>query len=92
MISYLKHATREPVASDPEISRVVSEILSDVEQNGASAVRKYSERFDNWSPERFTLGPDAIAQAADRVPETLRRHIDLAAEQIRQFAAAQRAT
>jgi len=91
MISYLKYASREPVASDPEVSRIVSDILSDVEHDGESAVRKYSERFDNWSPERFTVDPDVVDRATERVPEQLRQHIDLAAEQIRRFAAAQRA-
>jgi sulfopropanediol 3-dehydrogenase len=91
MVCYLKYATREPVVSDPEISRVVSEILSDVERHGESAVRKYSERFDSWSPERFTVDPDVMRRAAERVPERLRQHIDIAAAQIRRFAIAQRA-
>jgi sulfopropanediol 3-dehydrogenase len=91
LIRYLKYATRGPVATDPEISRTVSDIVSDVERNGESAVRKYSERFDKWSPERFTVDRDVMRQAGERVSDTLRGHIDLAAEQIRGFARAQRA-
>jgi sulfopropanediol 3-dehydrogenase len=91
MVSYLKYATRDSLAANPEVSRVVSEILADVERNGESAVRKYSERFDKWSPERFTVDRESLTAAGDRISDTLRGHIDLAAAQIRKFAGAQRA-
>jgi sulfopropanediol 3-dehydrogenase len=90
MISYLKYAAQTPSASDPEIVSAVSEIIAGVESEGDSAVRVYSQRFDDWAPERFTVDPDVVAAASARVPEVLRGHIDLAAEQIRRFAAAQR--
>lgn len=92
MIRYLKYATQAPVATDPEISRLVSEILLDVERNGERALRKYSERFDGWTPERFTVDPDLMGKARTQVSDELRAHIDLAAEQIRAFAVAQRST
>jgi sulfopropanediol 3-dehydrogenase len=92
VITYLKQASHAPLASDPEVSRVVSEILLDVEHNGEAAVRKYAERFDNHAPARFTVGPAEIERAAGAVSVELRDHIDLAAEQIRRFAEAQRET
>jgi sulfopropanediol 3-dehydrogenase len=92
LLTYLKQASRKSVTSDPEVTRVVSEILSDVERHGESAIRKYSERFDGFSPERFTVDPGELDRAADAVSEELRGHIDLAADQIRRFAEAQRAT
>jgi sulfopropanediol 3-dehydrogenase len=92
LIRYLKYSSLEPVASDPEVCREVSEILLDIERNGERAVRRYSERFDGFSPERFTVHPDEVERAADTVPLELREHIDLAAAQIRRFASAQRQT
>jgi sulfopropanediol 3-dehydrogenase len=92
MIRHLKSPTQEPVASDPEIARTVSEMLLDIERHGESAVRKYSERFDGYSPARFTLDRAEAEHMAASVPAELRRHIDIAAEQIRNFATAQRAT
>jgi sulfopropanediol 3-dehydrogenase len=89
---YLKSASRAPVASDPAISSVVSEILLAVEARGAAAVREYSRRFDNWSPERFTVSEAEQARAIATVPEELREHIDRAREQITAFATAQRGT
>ena len=92
MIRYLKRAERTAVARDPRVGEVVSEILLDVERRGVDAVREYSERFDCWSPERFTLTDAEIDRAIEGVPGELRQHIDFAAEQIGTFAAAQRET
>lgn len=90
MPRYLTSADRSPVAVDPQIAKVVSEILLAVEQRGASAVREYSERFDHWSPDRFTLTAEEIEGAVAVMPRELRDHIDRAAEQIGIFAKAQR--
>ncbi len=91
MINYVKYAARGPVAAVPEVTRTVSDILADVELNGEPAVRRYSEQFDKWVPERFTVDADTVQCAGEQVPEVLRGYIDLAAEQIRRFARAQRA-
>ena len=48
---------------DPETSKVVSEMLCDIEKNGMDAVRKYSRAFDEWAPERFELSEKEIDQA-----------------------------
>ncbi|HEX4753061.1 MAG TPA: histidinol dehydrogenase [Solirubrobacterales bacterium] len=90
MPNYLKSADRTPVPVDPEIVNVVSEILLDVERRGATAVRDYSERFDKWSPARFTLTAEEIDRAVAAVPRDLRDYIDRAAEQVGTFAKAQR--
>jgi sulfopropanediol 3-dehydrogenase len=92
MISQLKIPAETPQANDPKIRDTVSSILLDVEREGEVAVRRYSERFDRWSPEHFVLDPDQIARAIEQVPAELKAHIDLAAEQIRVFAEAQRAS
>jgi sulfopropanediol 3-dehydrogenase len=92
MPRFLKSADRAPIASDPEIAKRVAEIIAEVRKRGASAVREYSERFDSWSPERFTLSPKEIERATAAVPRELRDHIDRAAEQIALFAKAQRTT
>jgi sulfopropanediol 3-dehydrogenase len=92
MISQLKIPAETPQANDPKVRDAVSRILLDVEREGEVAVRRYSERFDNWSPRRFVLEPDEIARAIEQVPDELKAHIDLAAQQIRGFAEAQRAS
>jgi sulfopropanediol 3-dehydrogenase len=80
------------MAADPKVRDVVSEILLEVERHGEAAVRRYSERFDGWAPERFVLRREEIEQRAAGVSDALRGHIDLAAAQVRTFAQAQRST
>lgn len=92
MITHLKTPAKTPQASDPQVRDAVSQILLDVEREGEAAVRRYSERFDGWSPERFVMRSGEIDQRVIEVPPDLRAHIDLAAEQIQQFADAQRST
>jgi sulfopropanediol 3-dehydrogenase len=92
MITYLKTAAHEPQAADLRVRDVVSQILLDVEREGERAVRRYSERFDNWTPEHFVMSPDEVRRRIAQVPDELRGHIDLAADQIRAFAEAQRST
>src|SRR5258708_32982680 len=92
MPRYLTSADRTPVAVDPQVAKVVSEILLDVEKRGAAAVREYSERFDHWSPDRFTMTREEIEGAVAAVPRELRDHIDRAAGQIGIFAKAQRSS
>jgi sulfopropanediol 3-dehydrogenase len=90
MPRYLTSADRTPVAVDPQITKIVGEILLEVEKRGEAAVREYSERFDSWSPDRFTLTSEEIERAVAAVPLELRDHIDRAAAQVSIFAKAQR--
>jgi sulfopropanediol 3-dehydrogenase len=92
MITHLKKPAKRPQATDPQVRDAVSQILLDVEREGEAAVRRYSERFDDWSPERFVMRQDEIERRVGEVPAELRAHIDLAADQIRHFAEAQRST
>jgi sulfopropanediol 3-dehydrogenase len=92
MITHLKTPAKRPVAADPEVRDAVQRILHDVESEGEVAIRRFSEKFDRWAPEQFVMRPDDIQARIAEVPAELRAHIDLAAEQIRIFAEAQRAS
>jgi sulfopropanediol 3-dehydrogenase len=92
VITHLKTPHHAPQATDPQVREVVSQILLDVERDGEAAVRRYSERFDSWSPDRFVLRREDIDRRIATVSAELRGHIDLAAQQIQQFAEAQRAS
>jgi sulfopropanediol 3-dehydrogenase len=87
---------KEPAPAEPgaarEIRDTVSEILSAVEREGDAAIRRYSERFDDWSPPSFRVSPEEISRAEEQVDLELRAHIEFAQEQIRGFAELQRAT
>jgi sulfopropanediol 3-dehydrogenase len=75
--------------NDPETSRVVSEMLSDLERNGMDAVRKYSGRFDGWNPSSFELNEVQIREAIGSLPEQVVRDTDYCQDNVRRFAQAQ---
>ncbi|MFJ9783299.1 histidinol dehydrogenase [Amycolatopsis sp. NPDC101161] len=79
-----------PRAGRPEIADTVAEIIADVRANGDVAVRRWSEKFDSWSPDSFRLGPDEIAAVLASVPETVLDDLRFVQRQVRGFAQAQR--
>ncbi|MEU0531236.1 histidinol dehydrogenase [Amycolatopsis tolypomycina] len=87
---------KKPVAetasrtSRPEIADTVSEIITDVRRNGDAAVRRWSEKFDSWTPDSYRLGPDDIAAVVASVPETVLDDLRFVQRQVRGFAQAQR--
>ncbi len=93
-IEYLKRgrAQTERDEDDAKVRRIVEETLKDIETRGDAAVRALSEKFDGYSPERFRLSEDEIAQAMAAVDPADLDDIRFAQEQIRTFAEAQRAS
>jgi sulfopropanediol 3-dehydrogenase len=92
MSEYLKEPPHAPGDDGESIRAVVSEIISAVERDGEAAVRRYSEKFDGWTPTSFRVAEGEIKAAEETLNPYLREQIDYAAEQIRTFASAQRAT
>ena len=86
---YLKAPQRVDTGAD--VSKAVREVLADIGDRGIDAVRHYSLEFDGWNPSSFRVEAGAIRAAGTEVAPELIAHIDFALEQIRDFAAAQRA-
>ena len=91
-MKYLKCPAPPQPAMTQEIRDTVSEILSAVEREGDAAIRRYSERFDGWSPRSFRVSNEEIVRAEAAVPAELKEHISFAQRQVRTFAELQRAT
>jgi sulfopropanediol 3-dehydrogenase len=78
--------------SDPQVIATVSGMLSDIEQHGRAAVRRYAEQLDGWTGgDDFEIAPDQISILTDRLPGDLRDALDAGAERTRRFAGLQRA-
>jgi sulfopropanediol 3-dehydrogenase len=92
MPEYLKRPPHQPGEDARAIAATVAEILDRVRSEGVAAVRHYSRMFDGWDPKQFRVDEAAVAEANRSIDPDLRRHIDFAADQIRAFAEAQRAT
>jgi sulfopropanediol 3-dehydrogenase len=76
-------------AKDLETTRIVLEMLLDIEQHGMDAIRKYSERFDGWNPDRFELTTTQVTEIMAELPEQLVRDTEFCQSNVRRFAEAQ---
>ncbi|MER7776053.1 histidinol dehydrogenase [Streptomyces sp. NPDC096191] len=77
-------------AARANVAERVRVILDDIRERGDDAVRQYSEKFDDWSPESFRLSPDEIRRIVSQVPDTVLDDIRFVQDQVRTFAQAQR--
>ena len=77
---------------DPETSQYVQEMLQDLRENGMDAVRKYSQKFDDWNPASFELSEQQINEAIGKCDEQLIQDTDFCQKNVRDFAEAQLAT
>lgn len=79
-----------PALGTNEIGATVAGIIADVRANGDDAVRRWSEKFDEWTPESFRLSPDAVSSVVASLPETVLDDLRYVQRQVRTFAQAQR--
>lgn len=94
MATFLKQgkSISEIQEADAKVKEVVSNVIKHIEANGDAAVRKYSEKFDNWSPSSFRLSNEQIEEIVNSVPAQVIEDIKFAQKQIRNFAEKQRAS
>ncbi|RSM70517.1 histidinol dehydrogenase [Kibdelosporangium aridum] len=88
MVLHMKSAVS--AADDSEkraaVSATVASVIADIRDNGDTAVRKYSEKFDNWSPEQFQLSAEEIDRIVATVPEQTLADIRTVQQNVRDFA------
>ena len=88
-IEYLKKATKTPSTGEVETREIVATMLSEIEAGGENKAREYGETLDNWSGDIVT-GKDAIAAAAEKVPDQLKDDLRFAYDRVRSFAEKQK--
>jgi sulfopropanediol 3-dehydrogenase len=74
----------------PDVRGIVEGVIEDIRTRGDEAVRAYSEKFDNWTPDSFRLSPEQIDEAISRVPRQTLDDIREVQENVRRFAVLQR--
>ena len=72
------------------VSAVVEEVIGAVRADGDAAVRKYSAKFDQWSPDSFKLSQADIEAAIAMCPEQTIADIEEVQRNVRAFAEAQK--
>ena len=88
-ITYLKKATKTPETETATARRVVDDMLATIRTDGEAAGREYARKLDAWSGD-IVVSREEIRRRAAEVPAQVRRDIDFAIEQVREFALAQR--
>jgi sulfopropanediol 3-dehydrogenase len=94
MIRHLKTAltAEQRAETDSKVRETVEGILGEIEKEGDAAVRRLSDKFDNYTPENFRLTDSEIEAAMSKVSKREMQDIEFAQTQIRKFAEVQRAS
>jgi sulfopropanediol 3-dehydrogenase len=72
--------------TDPRVVETVSEMLLAIERDGMDAVRRFSQRLDDWSSESFRMSRAQLDEAREAVPPGVRERLELGHERVRAFA------
>lgn len=77
--------------SDADVARDVAAIIADVRARGDAALAEYTARFDGFtlSDDGWRIAPETCREAFDDLPPDLRAALELAAQRIRAYHAAQ---
>lgn len=92
MVRHLKggQSAAAKAANSLQVRQAVEAILDDIATHGEIAMRRYSEKFDNWSPPSFRLSESQIGECLGTLPGQVLADIRFAQAQIRNFALVQR--
>ncbi len=81
----------EKISTGPDgVREIVATVIADVRERGDAAVREYSEKFDNWSPESFRLSAEDIDRIVATVPARAIDDITAVQARVRGFAQRQK--
>jgi sulfopropanediol 3-dehydrogenase len=89
--TYLKEAVpAAQVAKDlADVKETVSSVIADIRERGDAAVREYSAKFDNWSPDSFRLSAGQVDDIVGSLPPEVITDIEFVQDQVRGFALTQ---
>jgi sulfopropanediol 3-dehydrogenase len=73
-----------------DVAERVRSIIGEIREDGDAAVRKYAEKFDNWSKDSYRLSDDEIQEIMDGLDPQVITDINFVQTQVRGFAQAQR--
>lgn len=92
MIRHLKIGKpgEEIASEDAGVRKTVEDVLDDITRRGDTALREYSEKFDNWNPPSFRLTEEEVQSCYREISDRVKEDIRFAQAQIRNFALHQR--
>ena len=91
-VSWIKAPQGQDAQADRSLTEKVSAIIERVKTEGDTALRAFSQQFDNVVPTHFEVSEQEIAEALEGMDAQTRRDSEFAINQVRRFAQAQLAT
>ncbi|WP_415344241.1 histidinol dehydrogenase [Enterobacter hormaechei] len=91
-VSWIKRPQGQDAQADRSLTEKVSAIIERVKTEGDTALRAFSQQFDNVVPTHFEVSEQEIAEALQGMDAQTRRDGEFAINQVRRFAQAQLAT
>lgn len=91
-IEYIKSAREKDPSADHNLSSLVSDILQKVKSGGDSAVREFSQKFDQVDLETTRVSSAELERALANFDKQTLEDSKFAIEQVRRFAEAQLST
>lgn len=91
-VSWIKRPQGQDAQADRSLTEKVSAIIERVKTEGDTALRAFSQQFDNVVPTQFEVSEQEIAEALQGMDAQTRRDSEFAINQMRRFAQAQLAT
>ncbi|EKM8120205.1 histidinol dehydrogenase [Enterobacter hormaechei] len=91
-VSWIKCPQGQDAQADRSLTEKVSAIIERVKTEGDTALRAFSQQFDNVVPTQFEVSEHEIAEALQGMDAQTRRDSEFAINQVRRFAQAQLAT
>lgn len=82
----IKNGAHRLFETDCQTAATVSEMLLELEKGGMDAVRKYSQKLDDWSPPSFELNAPEIQRAIAQLPAQAIQDTDFCQNSVRRFA------
>ncbi|RJT43379.1 histidinol dehydrogenase [Rahnella woolbedingensis] len=91
-VQFLKRPQGQDAQADRSLTETVHQIIEQVRTRGDAALREYSAKFDQTTPDQFEVSEAEISRTlADLDPQT-RKDSEFAIAQVKRFAQAQLAT
>ena len=91
-VSWIKRPQGQDAQAERSLTEKVSAIIERVKTEGDTALRAFSQQFDNVVPTHFEVSEQEIAEALEGMDAQTRRDSEFAINQVRRFAQAQLAT
>lgn len=91
-VSWIKRPQGQDAQADRSMTEKVSAIIERVKTEGDTALRAFSQQFDQVVPAQFEVSEQEIAEALEGMDAQTRRDSEFAINQVRRFAQAQLAT